>query len=63
MRAKTACAWGFYWAGDLLHRVLPRNYFGPLWDLYQWLMQRSGELDPDYEVWTKVEESEEVGER
>lgn len=60
MTAKAVCAWGFYYAGDLLSRIMPRYHFARGWDLYQWLMQRSTELDPDYKVWGRAEEWEDV---
>ena len=59
MRAKTVCSWGFYWAGDLVSRAT----YGFDWqwghDLYQWLMQRSLDLDLEEAIWGTDEECEE----
>lgn len=58
MKAKTVCAWGFYYAGDLASRIGYLWSTEWIWDKYQRLMQRSAELDPDYEVWERAEEGE-----
>lgn len=59
MTLKTACSFACYYAGDLISRVMPRRYFGWGWDLYQWLMSKSGELDTEDRVWTTVDLSDE----
>lgn len=55
MRATTVCAWGFYYAGDLVSKLMPYPDVGWRFMLYQWLMRWSDRLDTEEKVWTTVE--------
>ena len=47
---KTIISWALYYFGDLCCKF-------HCWNLYQWAMRNSVELDVNYKVWKKVDES------